>query len=232
MKSTISIPMGILLGISLYACTAEPVKMHDTDSAKIIAQKLISMPAAHKGNPHDIVGVSYRDLLLNYKAGGYVPSDFADIDAVVHSLMNTPGSTSATAKQMLLASCVNDPLGTLNNVLSESGVSTEAAMLLSELIESYEALGRLPFGDAYAEIVVIEDVALLSPTLSEAEQRTILSVASVMRFSLYHSCCTDTDWGKSVGNIVAAAAGAVTSEQLALEYIMITSIAGLEKVQL
>jgi len=231
MKSIISVPVGILLGISLYACTAEPLKTHDTDPAIIMAQKTISMPAANKANPYDASGLTYRSLLFNYKSGNYTPSDFTDIDAIVHSLMDTP-STAATAKQMLLSSCVNDPIGTFDDLLMGSGLSSQAGMLLSEMIGSYDALGRLPFDDAYTEIVALENVTLLSPTLSENEQRIILSVASIIRFSLYHSCCADTDWGKSVGNIVAAAAGAVTSEQLTLEYIMITSIANLEKIQI
>lgn len=232
MKSIIVIPLGIVLAISLYGCTSEMAGFQGSYTDNRTANKSLGTPAANIDNPYDHTGIAYRELLSNYKAGQFNPSDFTDIHTIVHSLLNMPTFTGTAAKQSLLSSCINDPMGTIQVVLSVSGLSLESKALLSGLVEDYEALGLLPFDDAYTELVAIESGVLNSLTLPDYEQRIILRVTSILRYSLYHSCCEDTDWGKSVGNIVAATAGAISGEHLAIEYILITSIAGLEKIHI
>lgn len=232
MKSVTSILLGISSTILLCACadeTGEPF----TKLAEPIHYKSLSAAAANKANPYDYFGVQYVELLEAYKMGDYQPSDFAAVDGVVQALMyDAPSTQSLPSKQGLLSSCVNNPLQTLGNLLTASYLSGNAKNILSGFAEDFTALSAVPFAQAYTTITAIENTVINSGTMSPDDQRVILAIASILRYSLYHSCCEDTDWGKSVGNIVAATAGAIERADLAVEYALITSIAGLEKIQI
>lgn len=232
MKSVTSILLGILSIILTCACaneTSEPF----IKAAQPIHYKSLSITAENKANPYDHLGVQYVTLLEAYKTGDYQPSDFTAIDTVVQTLMYGASTTQNLAsKQSLLSSCVNYPEATLGNLLAESYLPGDAKNILSGLAEDFATLSVAPFDQAYAAIVAIEDTVRNSATMSTDDQRVILTTTSILRYSLYHSCCEDTDWGKSVGNIVAATAGAIEHSDLALEYSLITSIAGLEKIQI
>lgn len=232
MKSVTSILLGILSTILLCACadeTGEPL----TKVAEPIYYKSLSTTATNKANPYDHLGVQYVELLETYKMGDYQPSDFTAIDAVVYTLMYGASSTqSLPSKQGLLSSCVNNPMQSLNDILTVSYLSADAKNILSGFAEDFAMLSVVPFAQAYTAIIAIENTVINSGTMSPDDQRVILTIASILRYSLYHSCCEDTDWGKSVGNIVAATAGAIERSDLAVEYALITSIAGLERIQI
>ena len=231
MKSVTSILLGISTTILLCACadeTGEPL----TKVAEPIHYKSLST-AANKTNPYDHLGIQYVELLEAYKMGDYQPSDFAAVDALVKTLMYQASSTqSLPSKQGLLSSCVNNPMQTLGNLLTASYLSADAKSILSGFAEDFTTLSAVPFVQAYTAIAAIENTVINSGTMSPDDQRVILTIASILRYSLYHSCCEDTDWGKSVGNIVAATAGAIERSDLAVEYALITSVAGLEKIQI
>lgn len=232
MKSVTSILLGISSTILLCACadeTGEPL----TKLAEPIHFKSLSTAAANKANPYDYFGVQYVELLETYKMADYQPSDFADVDALVQTLMCQASSTqSLPSKQGLLSSCVNNPMQTLDNLLTAPYLSADAKNILSGFAEDFTTLSAVPFVQAYTAITTIENTVINSGTMSPEDQRVILTIASILRYSLYHSCCEDTDWGKSVGNIVAATAGAIERSDLTVEYALITSIAGLEKIQI
>lgn len=232
MRSINIVPMGILSAMLFSACSNEPGEVLTNNAHTMAKYKSFSTIAANKANPYDYVGNTYRTTLAAYKSGNHQPSSFAEIDSIVHVLMHNHTIPDADSKQHLLSSCVNDPEGTLIEILSASELSATAKVVLSEFIENFETLSNLPFNEAYINIVGLENDVLASPVMTSYDQRVILTVAAISRYSLYHSCCEDTDWGKSVGNIVAATAGAIQGEIPAIEYILITSIADVEKIQM
>jgi hypothetical protein len=237
MKIVNLIPMG-LLSVILFACTNETDQLNSIDSIDNKSDtyfKKLGNSAGNGANPYDGIGQSYRNALSLYKAGVHIPGNYQDIVLLVQSLlgsMPTITGTATTTQQQLLAACMTTPDTALEQVLQSPSLSEPAVTILSDFFDNYSHWASEPFGKAYSDIIAIENTTLNSATLSDEEQRIILAVTSITRYSLHHSCCEDTDWGKSVGNIIAALAGALENNQAAVEYPLITSISGLEKIQL
>lgn len=233
MKSVITIPTGLFLATVLLACTEEPVQSPSTATLLYAKVKSSDRTAQNAANPYDDVGYAYISLLSSYKAGNYNPAGYSDLLAIANTLQPATGSpVGNTATQILLGSCVNNPEATLAIVLQQSSLSPAARNILSDLVDDYDKLADEPFSQAYDTITAIESAAGNSTALQGDELRVIYTITSMVRYSLYHSCCEDTDWEKSVGNIVAAVAGSLENNNLALRYSLITSIAGLEQIQI
>ncbi|MCW4470198.1 hypothetical protein OGH69_14565 [Flavobacterium sp. MFBS3-15] len=234
MKIVNLIPMG-LLSVILFACTNETDQLNSIYNKSDTYFKKLGNSAGNGANPYDGIGQSYRNALLLYKAGVHTPDNYEDIVLLVHYLLGSMPPITGTAtitQQQLLAACMTTPDIALEQVLQSPSLSEPAVTILSDFFDNFSHWASEPFGKAYSDIIAIENTTLNSATLSDDEQRIILAVTSITRYSLHHSCCEDTDWGKSVGNIIAALAGALESNQAAVEYPLITSIAGLEKIQL
>lgn len=235
MKSIISIPFGILSAILFCACSSDSgetlLAVAYTPPLKSLSSDTVTI--GNKDNPYDDIGLQYRNLLSAYKDGNYSPDTYTDILNVVEVLTNSslPPQTDSPTRD-LLALCMNNSEAAINLIVQQSALSQNGRGIVSEFIANYEDLGMQPFSSAYSEIVAIEAYVSSSVTLPDFDKRVILSVTSITRYSLYHSCCEDTDWKKSVGNIVAALAGAIeTNTSRSIQYPLTTSIAGLEKVQ-
>ncbi len=227
MKSVNLIPMSIL-SVVLSSCTHEP------DHLNAVAQdatysKMSGIAAGNTANPYDDVGQTYKDLLISYKFGNYAPKDYGAVVKIVTILTGRP--VSATL-QGTLATIISNPEVAANSILSSSELSTAARNIVSGLIEDYDRLSAQPFDTTFNEITVIESGVLSNPALPAYDRRVLLSLTSVTRYALYHSCCEDTDWEKSVGNIVAALAGTLENNADGVTCALVTSIAGLEKIQL
>lgn len=229
MKSIILIPFGILSAILFCSCGA------DTEEAVPTAVYMPHLKSfssdidiSNKANRYDTIGVKYRNFLSAYKSGNYNPGSYMEIKAIVESLTN---SYQLAETQELLSTCMSDPTLAMSQVLEQSNLSLQCKELLGGFINNYQKLSEQPFSSADNQIVAFEDAVNTSLTLTDQDQLIILSVTSITRYSLYQSCCEDTDWGKSVGNIVAAMAGAIESNSRVVQYPLITSIAGLEKIQ-
>ncbi len=225
-----------LLSVILFACTTETDPLNSIDSIDNKPDtyfKKLGNSAGNGANPYDGIGQSYRNALSLYKVSSHKPDNYEDLLLLVQNLSGGASEiTSDSTTQQLLASCMNTPDAALEQVLQNPSLSEPAVTILSDFFDNYSYWASEPFGKAYSDIIAIENTTLNSATLSDEEQRIILAVTSITRYSLHHSCCEDTDWGKSVGNIIAALAGALESNQAAVEYPLITSIAGLEKIQL
>ena len=232
MKSVNLIPMGIL-SVMLLACTTETDQLNTVTTQQNTYLKALGNNAGNENSPYDASGQSYRNGLSLYRASGHKPNNYDDILLLVQNLSSGASETTVdSTTQQLLASCMDTPDAALEQVLQSPSLSQSAVTILSDFFDSYDLFASKPFGKAYSDIIAIENSTLNSATLSDEEQRIIFVVTSITRYSLHHSCCEDTDWGKSVGNIIAALAGALESNQAAVEYSLITSIAGLEKIEL
>lgn len=227
-----------LLSVILFACTNETDQLNSINSIDNKPDtyfKKLGNSAGNGANPYDGLGQSYRNALSLYKASSHKPDNYEDLLLLVQNLLGSMSTITGTAtitQQQLLAECMTTPDTALEQVLQSPSLSEPAVTILSDFFDNYNHWASDPFGKAYSDIIAIENSTLNSATLSDDEQRIILAVTSITRYSLHHSCCEDTDWGKSVGNIIAALAGALESNQAAVEYPLITSIAGLEKIQL
>ncbi|PZR16207.1 MAG: hypothetical protein DI539_17910 [Flavobacterium psychrophilum] len=225
--------MGILSVMLLIACTEGDQQLLPETPNTSVSLKSSQVIIENKSNPYDAIGQDYRNFLSSYKTGTYSPSNYAAVVNSVNALTGFTALSSGNVQlRLLLNGCMNTPEITLSTLLQNSNLSPAAKDLLTDFINSYQKLANEPFSSAYDDIVLTETEVSNSNLLIADERRILLTVTSVVRYSLYHSCCEDTDWEKSVGNIVAFAAGALENNELALQYALITSIAGLENIQL
>jgi hypothetical protein len=231
MKRITLSPLAVLFVILLCACSNDTQELTPASTPLAVKLKVAETPVGNKDNPYDDVGLKFRNFLSDYKVGAYNPTTYSEVYTIVQSLTGASSTFGTISTQDLLSACKNAPDIALFTILEQSTLSQTAKDTLSTVIGNYENWSHQPFDQTYGEIAEIEANVLNSPTLSENDQRVILSVTSVARYSLYHSCCEDTDWEKSVGNIVAALAGSRISSNTAIQYALITSIAGLEEIQ-
>lgn len=229
MKTIILTPIAVLSVLLLFACTNENEQPASVAANAQVAFKNSTVVIDNKSNPYDEAGMTYRDLLDAYKAYSSTPASYSDLINTINTLTNAPGFTLNAEARQLLQGCADSPYTALNGLIENSSLSPEAQAILSDFISDYDKFSGEPFNAAYGEIVALENTTLTS-TLPPDDQRVILTVASITRYSLYHSCCEDTDWEKSVGNIVAATAGALINSERSIQYTLLTSIAGLENI--
>lgn len=233
MKSVITLPAGLFLATVLFACTDEPAQSPVPVAQLYAKVKSSDRTAQNLDNPYDDIGYAYTTLLDSYKTGNYNPTGFSDLLTIANILQPATGSPLGnTETQVLLGECINNPQSKLAALLQQSSLSPAARAILSDLVTNYEKLADEPFSEAYETITAIESTTGSDTGLQGDELRIVYTVTAMTRYSLYHSCCEDTDWEKSVGNIVAAVAGSLESSNRALQYSLITSIAGLEQIQI
>lgn len=223
----------MLSAILLIACSDQTGETVISNVSAAPHLKLLDTTPANKANPYDYIGLRYSDLLIAYRSGNHKPSNFTEAYTIVRSLENnTLLPVNSTSIQNLLSECLNSPDITLAELLSSSGLSDEAKVTLAGFIDNFETLSAQPFSQAYNDITAIENNVQNSVGLPGNDQRVILAVTSISRYLLYNSCCGDTDWRKSVGNIVAATAGALENDNFAIGYCMIINITQLENIQI
>ncbi|MFL9836742.1 hypothetical protein ABS768_04480 [Flavobacterium sp. ST-75] len=230
MKKFILIPFGILYIIFFCSCSGDTMGTNDNPPPSITLKTVTA--AGNPANPYDGIGQNFTAMLSAYKDSDYDPSAFEDIAMIVRILTKqTETESELLQAEQLLSLCISHPYDTSASLLGQSELSPQARDITGDLVGNFETLGNQSFDVSYGALVNMEDTVTASAILSLQEKRVILTLASVIRYSLYHSCCEDTDWEKSVGNIVAALAGILEDDSLATAYPVATSIAGLEKIE-
>jgi len=197
--------------------------------------RLGALMPGNKSNPSDFAGESYRSTLSDYQSGDYSPASLAEVGAIVDALRGLPIITTTYVDDTtneLLAAIIDSPEATFISILHESGLSQNAKDILSDFVVGFDSLKANPFEEIYPEIVSLENTISDSGSLNAYDKTVLLTVASIARHSLSNKCCEDTDWETSVGNIVAATAGALINADTAIRYTLITRIAEYELVPL
>ena len=228
---------GLLFVALLCSCSSEDSpETFDTNTKDLPAStRLGATVPGNKSNPIDFAGESYRTTLSEYQSGNYNPDSLAEVINLVNSLTGTTGITTTAlddTTEALLTASILSPKATLIIILQQSTLSSEARELLTDFVDGFDSLKAKPFEEIYPEIVSLENTISGSGILTASDKNVLLTVTSIARHSLSNKCCEDTDWETSVGNIVAATAGALVSTDLAVRYTLITRIGEYELVPL
>jgi len=224
MKNVFLIPAGLLSAVLCIACSQDIGEVVNTTDNNAFNLKSAVATVENKSNPFDSVGLDYRVLLSSYQSLDSSPGTVAEISEIVSLLMGEKAVVSDPAMQVLLSGILSHPQDSLISIFQDSGLSNDAKTVLSGFVANFYTLSLQPFPEAYNEILTIENAVNSSLSIPENDKRVILTVTSLARYSLYHECCEDTDWDTSVGNIVAAIAGAIQDRNLAIQYILSTRI--------
>ncbi|MFP5436780.1 MAG: hypothetical protein ACLGH8_03285 [Bacteroidia bacterium] len=234
----INLPFAGLLFVSLLcSCSSEdsletfdPITKDGPASTRLGA-----LAPGNKSNLLDSAGERYRSTLSDYQSGNYNPGSLAAVSTIVNSLMDTTTISTMSlddTTEALLTDIIQSPKVTLAIILQQSSLSPEARDLLSDFADGFDILKAKPFEEIYPEIVSLENAIDGSDSLTATDKNVLLTVTSIARHSFSNKCCEDTDWETSVGNIVAATAGALVSTDLAVRYTLITRIGEYELVPL
>ncbi|TRW23633.1 hypothetical protein FMM05_13310 [Flavobacterium zepuense] len=228
---------GLLFVALLCSCSSEdsPETFNINTKGAPANTRLGGIVAGNKSNPIDFAGESYRSTLSEYQSGNYSPDSLAAVINLVNSLTGTVTLTTTAVDdttETLLTASIQSPKATLVVILQQSSLSTEAREVLTDFVEGFDSLKAKPFEEIYPEIVSLENTISGSDSLTATDKNVLLTVTSIARHSLSNKCCEDTDWETSVGNIVAATAGALVSTDLAVRYTLITRIGEYELVPL
>lgn len=220
---------GLLSAVLLMACSSD-TELTPTEAVYGQTMKSTAFHAENKLNPYDSIGRNYREFLSEYQNTDYNPTTFSGVSTAVATIMGSKAVVINSTEQVLLSTSISSPSLSLTSVLANSTFSQSAKDYITTFADDFATLRQQPFASAYTEIVNFENTVTNSIALTTNEKRVLFSVTSLARYSLDHSCCEDTDWETSVGNIVAATAGALTDSNKAIQYLLITRIAEHENI--
>jgi len=227
--------LSLLVVTLLCSCSPEDSTdtLHPNAQDKPIHLKLGTIAPGNKSNAYDSAGESYREVLSEYQSGNYAPESLTAIKAIVNELTGSPTiMATGDTTDPLLSDIIQYPETSLSTILLQSELSQNAKDILSDFVAGFEVLKAKSFDDIYIEIVSQETTISDLASLTTNDKRVLLTVMSIARYSLSNKCCEDTDWETSVGNIVAATAGALISSDIAIRYTLITRIGEYELVPL
>lgn len=220
---------GLLSAVLVMACSSD-TELTPTEAVYGQTMKSTALQAENKLNPYDSIGRNYREFLSEYQNTNYNPTAFSGISTAVETIMGSKAVIIDDNEQALLSTSISSPSSSLTTVLATSTLSQGAKDYITTFVDDFTTLRDQPFASAYTEVVNFENTVTNSIALTTNDKRVILTVTSLARYSLDHSCCEDTDWETSVGNIVAATAGALTDSDKAIQYLLITRIAQHENI--
>lgn len=220
---------GLLSVVLLMACSSD-TEQTPTEAAYGQTMKSAAFQAENKLNPYDSIGRNYREFLSEYQTSDYNPTTFSGVSTAVATIMGSKAVVINSTEQALLSTSISSPSLSLTSVLASSTLSQNAKEYLTTFANDFASLREQPFASAYTEIVNFEYTVTNSTSLTTNDKRILLTVSSLARYSLDHSCCEDTDWETSVGNIVAATSGALTDSNKAIRYLLISRIAEHENI--
>lgn len=213
--------------ISCSEDSGESVSGSETPSLNL---KSAVTDAENKSNPYDYTGLLHEEFVSQYQSGTNSVSSLQEVSLIVSELMEEKAVYVSPSQQVLLASILNNPEVALTSILQNSGLSVAANNVLLEFIGDFHKLSEQSFSLTYTEITAFENDVQQSVSFTETDKRVILSVTSIARHSLNRECDDDPDWDTSVGNIVAATAGALQNTDLSIQYSLITRISQYEGI--
>jgi hypothetical protein len=161
----------------------------------------------NKANPFDAKGKKYYDLLDIYLRNNGLPNSIEGISKQIQFVpmhLKSAGYSKRISTFISLeeiAGIVDNPLGSLTEIVGTSSLSGEAKRVLIDFIESLIANEAYEYDAMYGYIVSYETYVMSSTILNENEKEYLLSVTALSRYSMdAESKNKDRDWEISVGN--------------------------------
>ena len=225
--------LGCSITMLMLSCTAENSDFNENEAVNGISAlaKTVHNPLPENaGNPYDITGRLYFDIRNAYSgnsSNSTLEQIALSVDAIAFEnadFMMLRGSVASNVNIELINEVIYNPKGTLEEIIAASSLSILAQASLTQFIDTVEAIENEEYDDIYSYIISYETV-ILSSNFSEEDSRVLLSTSSIARYELYRKKRPrDRDWETSVGNIVAAAGGALDTSALAIKTSVVTDI--------
>ncbi|WP_406843499.1 hypothetical protein [Flavobacterium soyae] len=158
-------------------------------------------------NPFDYKGKRYYDELGNYYQHNSTPNSASELSDQIRFMSNKMGKAHNSYKNIILFnnaivdSIMSDPDNMLILIVENSLLGSAAKSSLTTFLQGLLSKRELEFTIIYDYVVAYEDSILEDTSLSEDDKDTVLTVASISRYSLYSASeRKDRDWESSAGN--------------------------------
>lgn len=166
-----------------------------------------SVSPQNKSNPFDSVGKQYYDAITLYRQQNQFPNSISEITAELRFASKAFNSSGLTSRNVIpftdeiVESIMADPDNSLIAIVQGSTLSVEAKSAVIDFLQGLILQREQEFNLIYNYVVSYESSIIADTTLGTDEKDTILTVASISRYSLYSEAeRKDRDWETSVGS--------------------------------
>lgn len=166
---------------------------------------------ANNANPFDFKGKLYYDGLREYWGQNQFPNSIDELNKQIRFIGSPFEKSSKTGKSILfftdeiIYSIMDDPDNNMISIVENSELSDSAKTSLINFLQGLIIQRELDFSISYNYIVEYESAVIGNGSWQEDESETILTVASISRYSLYsEEKQRDRDWDKLSSNKPAA----------------------------
>ncbi len=202
----------IIIAFLVLSCSTDSdLEKPENTSNKISELNNDSVLPENKLNPFDAKGKKYYDTLNSYYQNYQFPNSVNEITQQIKFVSGNNPYHGIASKGVIhfndeiVQIIMNDPDNSLIAIIENSSLSIQAKTNIISFLQNLMQQRLQDFTIAYQFIVSYEADILQNATLTEDETETILTVASISRYSLYsESERKDRDWETSVGSKKAA----------------------------
>ncbi|WP_159798938.1 hypothetical protein [Flavobacterium sp. MK4S-17] len=230
-----AITSSIVLLSLMAACSPEDTVSDMTTIEQAAYNKQGAVSPSNPANPYDHIGSIYRNLLDSYYA---IPHQNLTLEQVISG-----GEALLMQDQAFLTLLKNEPYVpvTAEEIQPYLDVEGNISALLDqryglEAVEIYQSVTNTlepllqadaPYSEIRAALIAIEDLAIHSEELSEADRAVVLTTISIVRNALHKGGKPrrrDRDWEWMIGNIAATANATLDSKPQAIMACFATDV--------
>lgn len=209
--------------VFLTSCSADDLTEHYNESGTVLNKSLIN--PENNTNEYDFIGILQNDILEAYLSGNHNHQSVEEIAEEIQSLIYHYSNIELMNLNIEeITNIIDSPEDTLNTVILDSHLSSEAKTRLTGFINSLLYLLRDEYENQYEFIVLYESSIIEDSLLNNEDKRVILTTTTILRYSLYDDDRKDKDWETSVGHITAAVSGALENQLVAVNMFLVTGI--------
>lgn len=161
----------------------------------------------NKANSFDSAGMKYYNALNTYLQNNQRPNSIKEIADQIKFTSKYYSASQLTDRNAIfftdeiVEAIMADPDNIMIAIVNGSTLSAQAKTTLINFLQNLILHREEQFTIIYGYIVSYESTIIPNTTFSEDEKETILTVASISRYSLYSEAeRKDRDWETSVGS--------------------------------
>lgn len=197
----------LVLSFSFIACSTDTGLSESQNNASLKNGNNNLVSPQNKTNPFDSVGKQYYDALMLYRQKNQFPNSISEITAEIKFASKDFRGPSLTGRNVIpftdeiVESIMADPDNSMIAIVQGSTLSAGAKATVVDFLQGLILQRDEEFNLLYNYVVSYESSIIANTTLTTDEKDTILTIASISRYSLYSEAeRKDRDWETSVGS--------------------------------
>lgn len=196
-----------VLSFSFISCSTDTELSESQKTASLKNGNHNSVSPQNRANPFDSVGKQYYEALTLYRQQHQFPNSISEITAQIKFASKEITGSSLTGRNVIpftdeiVESIMDDPDNSMIAIVQGSTLSAGAKTTVVDFLQGLILQRDEEFNLLYNYVVSYESSILANTTLTTDEKDTILTIASISRYSLYSEAeRKDRDWETSVGS--------------------------------